>query len=220
MTFVERLRAVLADVVWRSALLMVLATVVVALAFVSGLADRAARHTDHGAAIVGHASAAVHSEADYLAGLIAQRQEAVDRASELQGITERDEVRALADSIVSEHGEETEQLRAWLAAWHQERAADASAAAAAVAAQEPLMRPFTGLRPAEADHVFVADMRHHHEAVLALAESYLALRGPKRPEVVAHAEDVQRLARAEIAVLALMLRMWDADAVPTEHGAH
>ena len=210
MSAVTRLRALFDDVVWRSLVLMAAASLVVALAFLTGLAERAEGHGTHDDAAGGHGAHAVTSEAAFLAAMIPHHQEAVDSAAELLAITEREEVRDLAEAIVTVQADEIAQMRAWLAAWYPDRPAEVP--------YDPMMRPFVGLRPAEADQVFVADMIHHHEAALAMAGSYVALRGPKRPELVSLAEDMLRTQRAEIALLQLMLQMWGV--VPPDHDAH
>jgi uncharacterized protein (DUF305 family) len=147
MTRRDRVRTLLADVAWRSALLMAAAAVLVALAFATGLSERAARHTEHGGA--------VHGDLGY--GGPALR-------------------------------------------------------------SERMMRPFVGLRPAEADQVFVADMIRHHEAAASMAASYLDLRGPRQPQVTAFARELLRIVPAETQVLALLLRMWGV--APVDHGSH
>ena len=210
MSAVTRLRTLLDDVVWRSLALMVAASLVVALAFATGMAERAEGHGAHGDGAGGHGAHAVTSEASFLTAMIPHHQEAVDSAAELLTITEREEVRDMIEAIVTVQADEIAQMRTWLAAWYPDQPAEAT--------YEPMMRPFVGLRPAEADQVFVADMVHHHEAALAMAESYLALPDPKRPELVSLAEDVLRTQRAEIAVLQLMLQMWGV--VPPDHDAH
>ena len=210
MSAVTRLRSLFDDVVWRSLALMVAASLVVALAFVTGMAERAEGHGAHGDGAGGHGADAVTSEATFMTAMIPHHQEAVDSAAELLTITEREEVRDLAEAIVTVQADEIAQMRTWLAAWYPDQPAEA--------AYEPMMRPFVGLRPAEADQVFVADMIHHHEAALEMAASYLALPGPKRPELVTMAEEVLRTQRAEIAVLQLMLQMWGV-ATP-DHDVH
>lgn len=210
MSAVTRLRTLLGDVAWRSLVLMIAASLVVALAFVTGMAERAAGHGAHDTGAGDHGAHAVTSEAAFMAAMIPHHQEAVDSAAELITITEREEVRDLAEAIVTIQADEIARMRAWLATWYPDQRAEVP--------YEPMMRPFDGLRPAEADHVFVADMIHHHEAALAMAASYLALRGPKRPELVSLAEDVLRTQRAEIAVLQLMLQMWGV--VSPDHDGH
>jgi uncharacterized protein (DUF305 family) len=207
-----RVRAALGDVVWRTLVAVAIAAAIVALAFATGVAQRAADHAAraHGAATAASAHAhAVRSEAEFVAAMIPHHEEAVASAAAILAISQREEVRSLAADVVSAQSAEIAQLRAWLAEWYPEQGD---------VAYEPMMRPFTGLRPAEADEVFVADMIHHHEGAIAMAEAYLALRGPKRPEVEALADDIVRVQRAEIAVLALMLQMWGV--APADHTGH
>lgn len=207
----ERLRRLLGDVVWRSLFAVTIAALIVALSVVTGTAQRAADHAAHANAhgAPGHGSHSVTSEGEFIATMIPHHQEAVDSATALLAITERDEVRELAEDIVETQATEIALLEGWLAEWYPRQGA---------IDYEPMMRPFVGLRPAEADQVFVADMIHHHEGAIAMAESYLRLRGAKRPEVVALAEAIVRTQRAEIAVLQVLLQMWGV--APVDHDAH
>ena len=205
-----RLQAILADDVQRSVLVMLAASLLVVLAFATGVGQRASQHGEHatGDGSMSHA-AAVRSEATFLAAMIPHHEEAVTSAEAILAVSERAEVRALAADIVTVQAEEIEQLRAWLSRWYpQQGSVD----------YEPMMRPFVGLRPHEADQVFVADMIHHHEGAIEMAQAYLALPGPKRPEVEALALDVISVQRAEIAALQLMLRMWGV--AESDHGGH
>jgi uncharacterized protein (DUF305 family) len=210
-SFGARLEAVLADDVQRSVLVMLAATVLVALAFATGLGQRASQHGVHagdGSGTMSHA-AAVRSEATFLAAMIPHHEEAVTSAEAILAVSERAEVRALAADIVAVQAEEIDQLRAWLSRWYPQQGAVDYA---------PMMRPFVGLRPHEADQVFVADMIHHHEGAIEMAQAYLALPGAKQPEVEALADEVIRVQRAEIAALQLMLRMWGV--AEPDHGGH
>jgi len=209
--FGDRLQAILADDVQRSVLVMVAATVLVALAFATGIGQRASQHGVHavdGSGSMAH-GAMVRDEATFLAAMIPHHEEAVTSAEAILAISEREEVRALAADVVAVQTEEIEQLRTWLARWYPRQGSVEYA---------PMMRPFVGLRPHEADEVFVADMIHHHEGAIEMAEAYLALGGAKRPEVEALADEVIRVQRAEIATLQLMLRMWGV--AEPDHGGH
>ncbi|TVR87961.1 MAG: DUF305 domain-containing protein [Trueperaceae bacterium] len=206
-----RLQASLADDVQRSVLVMLTATVLVALAFATGIGQRALQHGAHGADASGSMShaAAVRSEATFLAAMIPHHEEAVTSAEAILAVSEREEVRTLAADIVRAQAEEIEQIRGWLSRWYPQQGSVDYA---------PMMRPFVGLRPSEADQVFVADMIHHHEGAIEMAQAYLALPGQKQPEVEALASDVIRVQRAEIAALQLMLRMWGV--AEPDHGGH
>ncbi len=207
MRALELLREASRDVVWRSLLVMAAAALLVMVAYASGLPERAAASARH--ADSAHSTSAA-SEASFLSRLIAHRQEALERAQEILHLTEREEVRDLAAMVLRDHGPEIGLLEAWLSEVQGEPTATES--------HEPVMRRFVGLRAHEADQVFVADMIHHHETVAALAESYLALRRPKRPEVVAHAEGSMHAQLAETPVLRLMLQMWGV--APVDHESH
>jgi len=215
---VGRLRALLGDAVARSLVVMTAAAIVVGVAAATGVMQRAVEHAgahggadhvvvDHG--VAGHGAMVVRSEADFIAGMIPHHREAVESAAALLEVTERPEVRELAEAIVREQAAEIEQLEAWLAAWYPGHDPGP---------YEPMMRPFLGLTPTEADEVFVTDMIHHHAMAIDMAQAYLALPVERRSEVVALADAVIRVQRAEIALLEMMLRMWGV-ATP-DHGAH
>jgi soluble P-type ATPase len=104
------------------------------------------------------------------------------------------------------------------AARHTEHGGACGAYGGPALRSERMMRPFVGLRPAEADQVFVADMIRHHEAAASMAASYLDLRGPRQPQVTAFARELLRIVPAETQVLALLLRMWGV--APVDHGSH
>ena len=205
------LRERLSDDVWRSLAVMLAAAALVALAFATGLGQRATQHGVHAGAAHAAAShaAVVRSEATFLAAMVPHHEEAVTSSEAILALTERAEVRTLAADIVRVQADEIAELRAWLAEWYPRQGP---------VPYEPMMRPFTGLRPHEADQVFVADMIHHHQGAIEMAEAYLALRGAKRPEVVALAEEIVAVQRAEIAALQLMLRMWGV--AEPDHGGH
>lgn len=213
--FGARLRERLADDVWRSLAIMLSAAALVALAFATGVGQRAVEHGVHsgGPHAAGHEAGAhaatVRSEATFIAAMIPHHEEAVTSAEAIAALTEREEVRVLAADIIEVQALEIAALHAWLSDWYPNQGP---------VAYEPMMRPFTGLRPAEADQVFVADMIHHHEGAIEMAEAYLALRGAKRPEVEALAREIIAVQRAEIAALQLMLRMWGV--AEPDHSGH
>ena len=144
------------------------------------------------------------NEAEYLAHMIPHHQEAIEAATELRAITEREEMRALADSIIAEQRAEIELMSAWLEELHPDAAVDVH--------YEPMMRSLEGLDPDEADRVFIEDMIPHH--MMAVRNSNILLH-----HGVAEHEEVADLARsivdsqhAEMAQMAGWYREWFTDA--------
>jgi uncharacterized protein (DUF305 family) len=209
----------LSNVVTRSVVLLVAAALFVGLAVWSGLPElggRAAGQRDAPAASsgAGHAQhITVAGEADFVAGMIPHHQEAVDSARAVLAVAERPEVRALAEDVISVQTEEIAQLEAWLAAWWPQQPAHDS--------YMPMMRPFDGLGADRAEVVFVEDMIAHHEMAIAMAEAYLALAAPRRPEVEALAHDVIRTQGDEIQRMHDWLDAWGVEGHGGDrHGGH
>jgi uncharacterized protein (DUF305 family) len=212
----------LSNVVTRSIVLLVAATLFVGFALWSGLPELGGRAAGHerdataaaAASGAGHPQhAAVASEADFVAGMIPHHQEAVDSARAVLAVAERPEVRALAEDVVRVQAEEIAQLEAWLAAWWPEQPAHDS--------YVPMMRPLEGLDAERAEVAFVEDMIAHHEMAIAMAEAYLALDAPRRPEVEALAHDVIRTQGDEIQRMHDWLEAWGVEGHESErHGGH
>ena len=143
------------------------------------------------------------SEAEYLAHMIPHHEEAIEAATELRSITEREEMRSLADSIIAEQRAEIELMSAWLDELHPDAAVDVD--------YEPMMRSLEGLDPDEADRVFIEDMIPHH--MMAVRNSNMLLH-----HGIAEHEEVADLARsivdsqhAEMAQMAGWYSEWFAD---------
>jgi uncharacterized protein (DUF305 family) len=176
----------------RTIITLIVSSGVVALALLSGLAPAPMTHelqAQHG----GHNMhdmqmphemhmMPVASELDFIAGMIPHHQEAVDSAQELLSITERREMRELAEAIIAAQSEEIAMMQAWLSEWYPD---------AAAVAYRPMMRPLAGLSPEEADRAFLEDMIAHHMMAIMMAQDLLALDGVR--------EEVRRFAEAVIA---------------------
>jgi uncharacterized protein (DUF305 family) len=200
----------------RSVVLLVAAALIVAVAVWSGLPDlgrRAAGPERDGqfaaAPGAGHAQhVRIESEAQFVADMIPHHQEAVDSARVLLALAERPEARALAEDVIRVQTEEIARLEAWQAAWWPDQPADRS--------YVPMMRPLEGLDGERAEVVFVEDMIEHHEMAIAMAEAYLALDAPRRPEVDALAHDVIGTQTEEVERMHAYLDAWGE----AGHGGH
>ncbi len=140
------------------------------------------------------------SEAEYLAHMIAHHQEAIEAATQLGSITERDEMRDLADSIISEQRAEIELMTAWLQEFHPDASADVE--------YERMMRSLEGLDPDEADRVFIEDMIPHH--MMAVHNSNMLLHHGlvEHDEVAELARSIVDSQHAEMAQMSVWYREW------------
>ena len=144
----------------------------------------------------------VTSERDFLQGMLAHHQEAVESAELLRQLTQRQQMLALAEDIIEAQSSEIELFEMLLA--------DPYESDAPVHAYQPMMRDLAGLEPAEVDRRFLEDMIQHHLGAIHMARQYLELDGPngKTPEVIEVANDINVTQRAEIELMRGWLRDW------------
>ncbi|TVR90619.1 MAG: DUF305 domain-containing protein [Trueperaceae bacterium] len=139
-------------------------------------------------------------EASFLVHMIPHHEEAVTSAQALLAVTERPELRALADDIIRTQTEEIAAMEAWLDAWHPDATRDVE--------YVPMMRDLGPDAAAEAvERAFLEDMIAHH--MMAVHEAQTLLMGG----LAEHAE-VEALARSIVAEqMAEMhqMRAWLAD---------
>lgn len=188
-------------VVLRSLLILVVSAAIVAVAALTDLPERGGAGSPPMVAPAGHASEVrIADEAGFIATLIPHHQEAVDSASSLLAVGERVEARALAEEIVEAQRAEITRLEAWLAEYYPGTRPDAD--------YRPMMRDLGSLGAAEAEVTFVEGMIMHHEMAVAMAEAYLALDAPRRPQVEALARDVVATQSEEIERMQAYLDAW------------
>jgi uncharacterized protein (DUF305 family) len=149
---------------------------------------------------MGMAMSQITSELDFLTQMIPHHQEAVDSARQLLTVTERPELRQLAEAIIEEQSREIALMQGWLAAWYPEAERDVDYA--------PMMRSLNGLSPEEAERTFIEDMIKHHQMAVMMARQLLMRNLAEREEVAALAQDVVATQTAEIAQLQSWLRDW------------
>jgi len=142
----------------------------------------------------------ISSELDFLTQMIPHHQEAVDSARQLLMVTERPELRQLAEAIIEAQSREIALMQGWLAAWYPE--------AEHAVDYAPMMRSLSGLSPEEAEHTFLEDMIEHHRMAVMMARQLLMRNLAERDEVAALAQDVVATQTAEIAQLQSWLRDW------------
>lgn len=120
-------------------------------------------HNDSFAMHQGH-DMTVTDERSFVEAMIPHHQEAVDTAQEVierGGVTE--EVRNLAENIITSQKNEIAMMREWYEEWYQTSLPAVS--------YEPMMRELGGLAGADLDQVFLEDMIVHHEGAITMAES-------------------------------------------------
>ncbi len=207
----------LTPVVKRTLVLLVAASLVVAISVAIGLPElRGAPGPNAGMASMATAPAhgehgladhAVADEEAFIAGMIPHHQEAVDAATALLRVAESPAVRAEAEAIVAAQRHEIDLLEGWLADWYPD---------ARPSAYAPMMRSIEGMSPGDSEATFMEDMIAHHEMAIAMAESYLALEAPRRQEVESLAHDVLLTQAAEIE----RMRAWLLEHDAGDHGGH
>jgi uncharacterized protein (DUF305 family) len=194
----------------RTIIILLVSSAFVALAFISGIAPAPGMHGDHAQGhgqhgMPGHSGMhdmhmmPVESELDFIAGMIPHHQEAVDSAQELLDVTERSEMRELAEAIIAAQTEEIAMMQGWLEAWYPD--ADTEVV------YQPMMRPLAALSPEAADRAFLEDMIMHHMMAIMMAQDVLALDGV-RDEVRSFAEAVIADQSAENQQMMQWLRDW------------
>lgn len=199
----------------RTIIILIASSAFVALAFIGGIAPVPGMHGDHGQghSAQGHGQHGnadhggmhdmhmmpVESELDFIAGMIPHHQEAVDSAQELLIITERSEMRELAEAIIAAQTDEIAMMQGWLRDWYPNAETDV--------AYQPMMRPLAALSPEAADQAFLEDMIMHHMMAIMMAQDVLALDGV-RDEVRSFAEAVIADQSAENQQMMQWLRDW------------
>ncbi|MBX3143958.1 MAG: DUF305 domain-containing protein [Trueperaceae bacterium] len=218
--------AKLTPVVKRTLLILVIATLVVWIAVATRLPERGgivdsgdhtgtAEHavteqpsTGHTAA--GHATshATVGSEAEFIAAMIPHHQEAVDSANALLLISERPEIRSLTQDVIVAQTAEIARLEGWLSAFYPDQGAYQD--------YQSMMRSTVGMSVEQAEVAFMEDMILHHEMAVDMAQAYLALSTPRRPEVQALATAVVSTQSQEVEAM----RAWLAQHEEVGHDGH
>ena len=143
-------------------------------------------------------SAAVASEPDYLAEMVAHHQEAVAAAGELAR-SDRSRMRAFGRSIVETQTAQIEKMTAWLANWYPEQLPAAD--------YRPMMRDLSDLSGDRLDRTFLQDMIGHHMAAVMMSQ-HLLRRGADHEEVGRLAVTIRDDQHAEIIQMQRWLSQW------------
>ena len=183
------------NVVTRSFVLLAVSTAIVLVsAFVAPPASAPSMASTGQAGMPGHdmssmGSMTVDSEAAFITGMLPHHQEAVASAEAILAVTERPEVRELAQTIIATQNEEIRTLTDWLERYYPD---------AQPAAYTPMMEDLASLSPEEADRAFLEGMIVHHQGAVEMAQSYLEGDFEKRPEVTEMAEAIVSAQEGEI----------------------
>lgn len=151
----------------------------------------------------------VDSEFDYLTHMVAHHQEAVAAARQLER-SNRPEMRALGNSIVTTQSAEITKMNGWLAQWYPGRSPSVG--------YEPMMRDLTGLTGDALDETFLRDMIPHHMVAVMMSQQLLAHGRVQHGEVADFARTVRDTQRAEIFQMRGYLTEWFGGAGRTGYG--
>lgn len=200
-------RPVLAVAAGLLALLMAVATAAMALTFISQRGDApghrmssmmAPRSDGQGGSGGGMHGAAVASEFDYLAEMVAHHEEAVTAAKELQR-SGRPQMREFGAAIVTTQSAQIRQMRTWLAEWYPDRSTDVD--------YQPMMRDLSGLSGDALDRAFLQDMTVHHMMAVMMSQQLLGRGLAEHGEVSDLAVSIRDEQHAEI----VQMRQWLGD---------
>jgi uncharacterized protein (DUF305 family) len=152
----------------------------------------------------------ITSELDFLTQMIPHHQEAVAAARQLSTVTERPELRQLAEAIIDEQSREIALMQRWLTAWYPEAKPDTG--------YVPMMRDLSGLSPEDAERTFIEDMIAHHQMAVMMARQLLMRNLAEHDEVTELALEIISAQSAEIALLQSWLREGFGRALPPMPG--
>ncbi len=134
----------------------------------------------------------VRSELEFIGGMAAHHQEAVESARVVLEKTERPQLREFAAGVIEVQQREIETLRGWLGAWYPD---------APDAPYTPMMRALPDATPDESDRAFLEDMVVHHEGAIDMSRRFLNGKFEKRPETEALAREIIGAQTDEVATL-------------------
>lgn len=153
----------------------------------------------------------VVDEASFLVHMIPHHEEAVAAAGRLRAVTERPELLALADAIVTTQTAEIEAMSGWLDQWHP----DADRADV----YEPMMRVLRDdATAADVERAFLEDMIVHHMMAVHDAQTLLAGGHAEHEEVATLARSIVATQHAEMLQMRTWLASWFGGAAPMGMG--
>jgi uncharacterized protein (DUF305 family) len=150
-------------------------------------------------------------EVSFLVHMIPHHQEAVTSAQALGAVTERPELLALADAIVTSQTAEIASMEAWLDAWHPDVDRDVAYA--------PMMRDLgPDAAVADVERAFLEDMIGHHMMAVHEAQTLLVGGFAEHAEVADLARSIVNDQMAEMHQMMTWLGTWFGVAAPMPMG--
>lgn len=146
----------------------------------------------------GMAGMQVRDEFDYLTKMIPHHEEAIASAQVLAARTQREDIRAFADSIISSQTAEVGQMQTWLKAWYPGRDTDVE--------YDPMMGDLSGLSGPELDRAFLTDMIPHHGMAVMMSQQLLGSELGEHDDIVPFARNIRDTQRSEIMMMMGWLR--------------
>jgi len=160
-----------------------------------------------------HATATEHSmhahdssapaDLAFIDQMTVHHQAALDMAQELLANTDRPELLALANTILTTQAAEIAQMQAWRAAWYPDAPPSATGAAPEMSMGQMSVSEDSSIPYARR---FLEAMISHHAGALEMAE--MALQQTQRPEIKPLAEAMIGAQAAEIAQMQAWLNAW------------
>jgi len=150
----------------------------------------------------------VLSDEEFLAAMIEHHQGAIDMARIALERAEREEVRRLAEEIITVQQAEIEQMRTWQREWFGVTASSPAHGGHGLSAEEMGMDvDLEELRRADPfERAFLEAMIRHHEGAIWMAEQVRS--STKRPELLELADQIIATQRAEIEQMHTWLAEW------------
>lgn len=142
---------------------------------------------------------ALATEFGYLTEMLAHHEEAVAAAAELQR-SDRPQMRAFGQSVVTSQTAQIDQMNTWLDEWYPSRSTEVD--------YQPMMRDLTRLSGEELDRVFLEDMIPHHMMAVMMSRQILVRGVASHDEVNTMAVSIGNEQRAEISWMQRRLQAW------------
>ncbi len=152
----------------------------------------------------GHSMTVIDSEYTFLVHMIPHHAEAIATASDLRDRTDREAMRAFAESIIESQTAELEQMSMWLGEWYPGRSHEID--------YQRMMRDLDGLSGDALDRAFLEDMIPHHMEAVMMSQQLLARGLAEHEEVARLASSIRTTQRDEIHQMNRWLFEWFGDA--------
>jgi uncharacterized protein (DUF305 family) len=137
----------------------------------------------------------VQSEETFITDMIPHHQEAVD-SSKIILSTENEELKELANNIISAQEQEIEMMNNWLEEWYP--------SSTYTATYHAMMPNLNALSGNSRDKAYLEGMIMHHQMAVSMAQDMLKLES--RPEVKELAENIITTQNSEIAQMRELLK--------------